>query len=72
MLEDVASDAELQIRTLRRAGVRCEYRRVETEADFAGQLEKFNPHLIVSDFTLPAFDGLSALKLTREARPELR
>jgi diguanylate cyclase (GGDEF)-like protein len=71
MLEDVASDAELQIRTLWLAGVRCEYCRVETEADFSGQLETFNPHLVVSDFTLPTFDGLSALKLAQQARPDV-
>jgi diguanylate cyclase (GGDEF)-like protein len=71
MLEDVASDAELEIGTLERAGVRCEYHRVQTEADFAAQFEKVDPHLILSDFTLPSFDGLSALKRARDARPEV-
>src|SRR5688572_5194218 len=71
MLEDVASDAELEVRALKRAGVSCEWRRVEAAAEFAAQLEPFNPHLIVSDFTLPAFDGLSALKLARDARPDV-
>ena len=71
MLEDVASDAELEIHALRRAGMSCEWRRVEAEAEFAAQLETFNPHVIVSDFTLPAFDGLSALELTRGVRPDI-
>ena len=71
MLEDLASDAELEVRTLARAGVTCEYRRVEAEAEFMAQLERFDPHVVISDFSLPAFDGLAALKLAREARPEI-
>ena len=71
MLEDVASDAELEMHTLKRAGLPCEWRRVEAEAEFAAQLEAFNPHLIVSDFTLPTFDGLSALRLAHEIRPDI-
>ena len=70
MLEDAARDAELEIHTLKRSGVSCECRRVEAEAEFVAQLEGFDPHIIVSDFTLPAFDGLSALKLARELRPD--
>src|SRR5690242_21579924 len=71
MLEDVASDAELAIQTLQRAGVRGEYLRVWTEADFVAQLEKSNLHLILSDFTLPAFDGLAALEIARAMRPDI-
>ena len=71
MLEDLASDAELEVRTLARAGVTCDYRRVEAEAEFMAQLERFDPHVVISDFSLPAFDGLAALKLAREARPEI-
>jgi hypothetical protein len=43
MLEDVPSDAELVIGTLRRAGVPCEYCRVWCEAYFRLQLCAFNP-----------------------------
>jgi diguanylate cyclase (GGDEF)-like protein len=71
MLEDVPSDVELETLTLRRAGMAFDCRCVETEADFLEQLETFHPHLILSDFTLPGFDGLSALKLARDKRPEI-
>jgi diguanylate cyclase (GGDEF)-like protein len=71
MLEDVASDAELEMHALKRSGVSCEWRRVEAEAEFVAQLQAFNPHLIVADFTLPSFDGLSALRLARAIRPDI-
>ena len=71
MLEDVMSDAELEVHTLNRAGVACDYRRVQEEADFVAELDGFEPHVIISDFTLPAFDGLSALEAARRYRPEV-
>lgn len=66
IIEDVATDAELIEHELRRAGLPSVLRRVETEADFCREIQAFAPDLILSDFTLPSFDGLSALKLARE------
>lgn len=71
VLEDVPSDAELETSLLERAGIACESRVVANERDFLEQLEQFNPHLVLSDFTLPSFDGLSALKLVRDRRPDV-
>jgi len=44
---------------------------VETRAEFVAGLEDAGIDLILADYTLPTFDGLSALKLAREARPDL-
>lgn len=71
LLEDVPSDAELETLTLKRARIVCETRCVETKADFVQQLDQFNPDLVLSDFTLPNFDGLSALRLVRDRQPDL-
>ena len=71
MLEDVASDAELVIHTLQRSGVRCVHCRVWSEADFLTQLKAFKPQVILADYTLPSFDGISALKLARAIRPDV-
>jgi diguanylate cyclase (GGDEF)-like protein len=71
ILEDVPSDAELETRALKRAQIACESLRVDTRTDFLEQLEKFSPDLVLSDFTLPAFDGLSALEIARERRPDI-
>jgi diguanylate cyclase (GGDEF)-like protein len=71
ILEDAPSDAELATAVLKRARIACESLRVETQTDFLEQLEKFGPDLVLSDFTLPAFDGLSALEIVRDRRPDI-
>src|SRR5580765_31121 len=59
-LEDNPGDAELIQATLESEGVVCDVTRVETQADFMAALaQRFD--VILADYTLPAFDGLSAL-----------
>lgn len=69
IVEDQYADAELSARQLAAAGYRCAWRRVQTEADLRAQLEKFIPDLILSDFTLPQYDGLAALELAAQEAP---
>ena len=71
LLEDAATDAELETSMLRRAGIACETRVVANERDLVYELERFAPDLVLSDFSLPGFDGLSALRLVREKRPDI-
>ncbi len=66
MLEDSPADAELNAHALRRAGIAFESLRVERRETFLDALETYNPDLILADYKLPDFDGLSALKLLRE------
>ena len=70
-LEDSRLDAELIQANLLESGFDCEVTLVQTRADFADALEKNSFDLILSDYTLPSFDGLSALKMTRENHPEV-
>jgi DNA-binding NtrC family response regulator len=70
MLEDVAADAELILRALQRGGVQCRARVVASEADFRRGLDEFEPDIILSDFALPHFDGMSALRMARARRPD--
>ena len=71
MLEDVATDAELVEYELRKGGIVFSSKRVETREAFAKELNDFTPDLILSDYKLPSFDGLSALELAKEQRPEV-
>jgi diguanylate cyclase (GGDEF)-like protein/PAS domain S-box-containing protein len=71
IVEDVGTDAELAVRELGRAGLSCKVMQVETEADYLRQLEEFSPDLVLCDFTLPRFDGMSALALVRDRHPDL-
>ena len=70
-LEDNAPDAELLRAVLERQGVDCAIRRVETREAFEAALEREQFDLIISDYTLPSFDGLSALRIAGQKRPEL-
>lgn len=71
IVEDVPTDAELEMRELRRGGLEFEMRRVETRAEFERELDQFEPHVILSDFSLPAFDGLRALEIAHQSRPDI-
>jgi two-component system cell cycle sensor histidine kinase/response regulator CckA len=64
-LEDNPYDSEIVSMLLADENIPCEIQRVETHKDFEAALEKGNYTLIISDFSLPAFDGLKALTLTR-------
>lgn len=68
-VEDVDADAELIVHHLKRCGLSLESSRVWTEADFLQALKTFVPDLILSDYTMPAFDGLRALGLARNMAP---
>jgi diguanylate cyclase (GGDEF)-like protein len=71
ILEDVAAEAELAVHQLKREGLNCTWTRVETEQAFREALHELRPDLIISDFSLPAYDGSAALDLTRREAPEI-
>ena len=70
LLEDNDSDAGLLERELRKAGIDFTIHRVETQSDYVRALSEKKPALIISDYTLPEFDGLSALGLARQTLPD--
>jgi two-component system, cell cycle sensor histidine kinase and response regulator CckA len=63
IVEDVPTDADLNKREVRRVLPESEFMCVETREDFLSALETFNPDIILSDYKLPNFDGMTALKL---------
>jgi PAS domain S-box-containing protein len=71
ILEDVQMDAELVEYELERAGIPFAARRVDTREGFLRELGEFGPDLILSDYTLPRFDGMAALSLAREHAPSV-
>ena len=70
-LEDNPNDAVLIQSTLEAGGITCASARVENHDDFVAALEHGGIDLIFSDFSLPAFDGLSALKIAHDRWPDL-
>jgi putative two-component system response regulator len=71
ILEDAATDAELMERELRKDGLEFSSKRVETKEDFEKGLKEFKPDLILADYKLPGFDGLSALKIAKKRYPDI-
>jgi diguanylate cyclase (GGDEF)-like protein len=71
IIEDVAADAELAIQQLKWAGLGCTWTRVDTEAGLRRELRELRPHLVISDFSLPGYDGSAALSLVRREAPDV-
>ncbi len=69
IVEDLATDAELAEREINKALNSCVFQRVETREDYLAALADFQPDLIVSDYQMPRFDGLTALQLALERVP---
>ena len=70
-LEDDPNDAALVASTLESEHIKCATICVQTRDEFVAALQKGRVDLILSDFSLPAFDGLSALKIARELSPDV-
>ena len=70
-LEDDPADAELILATLAQANIKCAAVQVETEQDFVDALEQGGFDLILSDHSLPTFDGVSALKIALGKAPDV-
>jgi PAS domain S-box-containing protein len=71
LLEDVADDAELINRELRKSNLAFVSKRVYTRDEFLCALDQFKPDIIISDFTLGEFNALDALLLLQERDCEL-
>jgi signal transduction histidine kinase len=70
-LEDDPNDAALVASTLKAGGIACATTRVETEDEFMAELERGGIDLILSDYSMPAFDGLSAFKIAHARYPDV-
>ena len=70
-LEDDPNDAALVESTLEAEGIACATICVQSRDDFVAALESGGIDLILSDFSLPAFDGLSAIATVRAGWPDL-
>lgn len=65
IVEDSDDDTELLVRELRRAGYQPTFQRVETAESLNAALDQDSWDVVISDYTMPQFSGLEALKLVR-------
>lgn len=70
LIEDEPQDAELNKREINKALSLCMFEVVDNKTDFLNILESYLPDIIISDYNLPSFDGLSALKIAQEICPQ--
>lgn len=71
LLEDSRLDADLIRKELEEEGLCFNLTRIETETDFIKHVKKGIYDIILSDYNLPQFDGLTALQITQELDPSL-
>jgi len=71
ILEDVSTDAELMENELLKGGINFVLKVAKTRKDFIKELKDFSPHIILSDYNVPSFNGLLALEVTREQSPDV-
>jgi signal transduction histidine kinase len=69
-LEDDAQDAELAQAMLEAAELPCQVTRVQTREEYEVALRRGGYALILADYRLPAYDGLSALSLAQTLCPQ--
>lgn len=69
LVEDSALDAELLDLELREAGLRTVALRIERLAQVPASLASFRPDVVISDWRLPGFSGLDAMRAVREHAP---
>lgn len=70
-LEDTSADVELQQRELQCSGIDFDWRTVDCERDFKNAVADFQPHVILIDYKLPAYDGDAALKFVQTSHPHI-
>jgi PAS domain S-box-containing protein len=70
-IEDDPKDAELIQDLLETDDIACQVTRVDTQAALVASLEQGGIDLILADYSLPSFDGISALRLAMKACPDV-
>src|ERR1700722_4328232 len=70
-IEDSLEDSELVRLMLQAAGMECNIQRVETRDQLVEALQQLKCDLILSDCSLPNFQGLEALEIARKTKPEV-
>jgi len=70
-LEDNPVDAELITTTLTESDIPCRTQLVDTRQAFVAALKEGQMDLILADYSIPGFDGMTALSLARQHCPDV-
>jgi PAS domain S-box-containing protein len=69
ILEDNKSDADLLCRELKKSGLAFSTKIVQTRQTFEQALQEFEPDIILSDYSLPSFDAVTAFRIKQSQYP---
>jgi len=71
ILEDVPADAEMMARELHASDIQFTSKTVDTREAFINELTTCRVDIILADYMLPQFDGMTAIQLARERAPSI-
>jgi len=71
IVEDNESDADLLLRELKKNGIIFTSELVQTRESFETALDTFQPDIILSDYSLPTFDGVTAFAIKQASSPHV-
>lgn len=71
ILEDIQSDAELILRELKKSGLIFSPEIVQTRETYENALDNFKPDIILSDYILPSFDGVTAFHIKQKKHSDI-
>lgn len=71
LLEDSAAHVELTQHVLRHSGMPMSFVVTDNREDFEGAIRRSPPDLILSDYSLPGFDGSAALEIAKALIPDV-
>jgi PAS domain S-box-containing protein len=70
-VEDVLADAEMIWHEITKSGLIFKKKLVDNRKDYIAALKSFEPEFIISDYSMPQFDGMSALTIKNELAPDV-
>lgn len=70
-VEDLITDYELALYEINKAIPGINAKRVDTQPDFEKAIHEFKPEIIISDYMMPEFNGMKALKVKMELAPDI-
>lgn len=70
-IEDNPNDLGLMIRQISASGLDFSYKQIQTKEELVQEFKTSEPDLILSDFSLPSFDGMEALHLAQKYHPKV-
>ncbi len=71
IVEDLQTDADLVRRNITKNDIKFIDIRVENKEDYELALKDFRPDIILSDYSLPQFNGMEALKIRQDVAPNI-